>query len=276
MSPYPGWAMWGGAAIADGKVYQSTGEHSPSNPVPVGNKLYCVNASTGEFIWSISDLSGATSADPKAIADGVLLYCNEYNLKMYGIGIGKSATTVTAPDVAVPKGTALMIKGTILDMSPAQPGTPCVSEDSMATQMEYLHMQKPIDGIWHNETIVGVPVTLTAIHEDGSVVDIGTATTNGYYGTFACAWTPSKEGTYEIIASFEGDASYSSSAAATAVVIGPAASPAGPIEPEPSPSPSPSPEPSPSPSPSPEPSPSPSPSPYHPRHLRQSQQLKHL
>ena len=57
-SPYPGWPMWGGAVIADGKIYQSTGEHSPSNPVPQGNRLYCVNATTGEQIWSISDLSG--------------------------------------------------------------------------------------------------------------------------------------------------------------------------------------------------------------------------
>jgi len=72
----------------------------------------------------------------------------------------------------------------------------------METQMEYLHMQMPIDGLWHNLTITGVPVTLTAIGTDGTVIDLGQVTTNGYYGTFSKAWTPPKEDTYTIIASF--------------------------------------------------------------------------
>ena len=115
-----------------------------------------------------------------------------------------------------------MIKGTVLDQSPAQPGTPCVSAASMATQMEYLHMQKPIDGIEHNLTITGVPVILTAIGADGSFVDLGTVTTNGYYGTFSKTWTPSKEGDYQVIAQFAGDDSYGSSSAGTSLSVGPA------------------------------------------------------
>ncbi len=70
---------------------------------------------------------------------------------MYVFGKGKSETTVTAPDVAVPTGTAMTIKGSVLDMSPAQPETPCVSADSMTTQMEYIHMQNPIDGLKHDD-----------------------------------------------------------------------------------------------------------------------------
>ena len=77
-------------------------------------------------------------------------------------------------------------------------------------------------GLWHNETITGVPVTLTAIGSDGTVIDIGTTTTNGYYGTFGKAWTPPKKDTYTIIATFAGDDSYGSSGAATAVTVGPA------------------------------------------------------
>jgi hypothetical protein len=64
-------------------------------------------------------------------------------------------------------------------------------------------------------------VTLCAISENGEVIDLGTVTTNGYYGTFAYAWTPEKEGTYTIVASFMGDESYGSSAAATAITVGP-------------------------------------------------------
>ena len=80
----------------------------------------------------------------------------------------------------------------------------------------------PISGLWGNETITGVSVTLTAIGSDGTVIDIGTTTTNGYYGTFSKAWTPPNEDTYTIIASFAGDESYGSSAASTGITVGPA------------------------------------------------------
>jgi hypothetical protein len=136
---------------------------------------------------------------------------------MYWFGKGKSATTVTAPDIAAPLGTAVLIKGTVLDQSPAQPGTPCVSKDSVAAWMEHVHLQRDLPA-----NVTGVPVTLTAIDPNGNVQNIGTATTNGYYGTFSKAWTPEIEGTYTIIASFAGDASYGSSGAATAITVGPA------------------------------------------------------
>jgi hypothetical protein len=92
----------------------------------------------------------------------------------------------------------------------------------MTTEMEYIHMQHPNDGVWHNKTIAGVPVLLTAIDATGSVTSIGTVITNGYYGTFSQTWTPPDEGTYTITASFDGDDSYGSSSAATAVAVGPA------------------------------------------------------
>jgi hypothetical protein len=137
----------------------------------------------------------------------------------YVFGKGKSETTITGPDTATAKGTPIIIKGTVLDQSPAQPGTPCVSKESMALQMEHLHLQTPIGGVFNNETINGVPVQLTAIDPNGNVVDIGTTTTNGYYGTFSYVWTPEIEGKYEVMASFAGDDSYGSSSAATAVAV---------------------------------------------------------
>jgi hypothetical protein len=88
--------------------------------------------------------------------------------------------------------------------------------------MEYLYMQHPIDGLWHNETITGVPVILTAIDSKGTVTDIGTTTTNGYGGTFGMSWTPPNEDTYTIFASFNGDDSYGSSTATTTLTVGPA------------------------------------------------------
>ena len=94
--------------------------------------------------------------------------------------------------------------------------------------MEYLHLQYPINGIWENTTTVGVPVSLVAIGSDGSVYNLGTTTTNGYYGTFAFTWTPPKADSYTITASFAGDDSYGSSSAGTAITVGVAPATASP------------------------------------------------
>ena len=121
-----------------------------------------------------------------------------------------------------------MIEGTVLDLSTANEGTPCVSKDSMSAWMEYLHMQQECPA-----EVTGVPVMLTAMKDDGTVIDLGTKWTNGFYGIFDCEWTPEEEGQYTIIATFLGDDSYGSSSAATGILVGPAAAAAGPIEPEP-------------------------------------------
>jgi outer membrane protein assembly factor BamB len=213
-----------GMQVADGKFFSYNIEHTPTQPITRGWGLHCLNATTGELLWNITLGQGVPGSRSfqGAIADGYLAITDEYDGYMYVFGKGKSATTVTAPDVVVSKGTGVVIKGTVLDMSPAQIGTPCVSKESMATQMEYLHMQHPIDGFWHDRQMTGVPVSLTAIDSNGNSVDIGTATTSAYYGTFEMAWTPPEEGTYKIVASFAGDDSYGSSAASTAVSVGPA------------------------------------------------------
>ncbi|MFC1487969.1 PQQ-binding-like beta-propeller repeat protein, partial [Thermoproteota archaeon] len=218
----------GGALIADGKMYVYNTEHTASWPMTRGWGLHCIDITNGELVWKI-----ANPMNFGAVADGYLTAANSWDGYQYVFGKGKSQTTVTAPDVAVPKGTAFTIKGTALDVSPAQPGTPCVSKESMSLQMEYLHLQRPIDGIWHDETITGVPVMLTALGEDGSYVDIGTVITDGYSGTFGKTWTPTTEGIYKIIASFEGDDSYGSSSATTWVTVGPAPSPGPQGEPGP-------------------------------------------
>jgi hypothetical protein len=218
--------------IADGVVYTQNQEHSEGEPYVRGYRLHAINASTGEGIWSLPFTAGFGSP---AVADGYLIHGNAYDCYMYVFGKGKSETTVSGPLTAVPLGTSMMITGSVLDMSPAQPSTPCVSKDSMSTQMSYLHMQYPIDGLLHDEVISGVPVALTAIGEDGDFVDLGTVTTDGYHGTFGKSWTPDKEGTYKIIASFESDDSYGSSSASTYVIVGPA--PASDVTPEPTPEP---------------------------------------
>ncbi|HLN46245.1 MAG TPA: PQQ-binding-like beta-propeller repeat protein, partial [Candidatus Sulfotelmatobacter sp.] len=224
-TPYNGGQAWHATGyVADGKLYTFTAEHTPSQPITRGLRLYCLNATTGANIWNISAYSGVGGSRtfPGAIADGYLTFSSSYDGTMYIFGKGKSTTTVAAPMTQISKGTGVLIEGTVLDQSAAQTGTPCVSVDSMSTQMEYLHMQQPIDGIYHNVTLTGVPVKITAMASDGTYIDVGTVTTDAYHGTFVCPWTPPNEGVYNIIASFDGDASYGSSSAATAVSVGPA------------------------------------------------------
>jgi hypothetical protein len=211
------YAFNAGGNIADGKLFTYNTEHTPTYPLTRGWGIHCINMTDGSLVWKLDN-----PMTYGGVADGYLVAPNPWDGYMYVIGKGKSATTVTAPDVAAQLGTGVMIKGTVLDMSPAQTGTPCVSKDSMSTQMEYLHLGQPQGGIWNNQTIIGVPVTLTAIGSDGTVINLGATTTNGYSGEFDFAWTPPKEGTYQIIASFAGDDSYGSSISTTALSVGPA------------------------------------------------------
>ena len=111
------------------------------------------------------------------------------------------------------KGDTVLITGNVLDESPAQPGTPAVSDADMSEWMDYLNMQ--------NATLLnnppkpnGVPVNLFVVKPDGSEEWITTVTSNSY-GNYAHEYTPSTEGIYEVIAKFEGSESYYSSSAQT-------------------------------------------------------------
>ncbi|MFC1487407.1 hypothetical protein ACFLRN_06965 [Thermoproteota archaeon] len=212
-----------GAIIADGKMYAYNTEHSATLPITRGWKLHCIDVFTGEGIWKVAIPGAASKHNPdvKAIADGYLPMQSSDGY-MYTFGKGMSATTVSTPDSSVPVGTEILIKGTVLDQSPAQPGTPCVNTDSVAAWMEKVHLQRDLP-----EGLVGVPVMISAVDEDGTVTNLGTATSSAYSGAFGYSWTPLEEGTYEIRASFAGDASYGSSMSGSHLVVGPAAS-AGP------------------------------------------------
>ena len=218
-TPYEGvypWFSSTGVRIADGKLYANNNEHTMSQPMYRGLRLFCMDAITGENIWNITGYM-----PPAVVADGYLAAAGMYDGELYVFGKGKSATTVTGSPKTIANGAKVLIEGTVLDQSPAQPNTPCVSKESMTAQMEYLHMQHPIDGVDHNVQMTGVPVVLTAIDSNGNGIDIGTAITSAYYGAYEIAWTPPAEGTYKIIASFAGDDSYGSSAASTALSVGP-------------------------------------------------------
>jgi hypothetical protein len=218
---YPSMTLFSNSPIiADGVLYYANGEHSPTEPLARGWRLWALNATTGEYIW---DISGGGSAG--AVADGYLTYDNKYDGYMYVFGKGESKTTVSAPQTQIIAGTSAIISGTVLDQSPAQPGAACVSKDSMSTYMEYLHMQRPIDGFFHNVTVTGVPVSIDVVDPNNNWFHLDTVTSDEK-GNFAYTWAPTIAGQYKITASFAGDDSYGSSwatAYATVSDVSPAA-----------------------------------------------------
>jgi hypothetical protein len=220
------------ACVADGKIYTFNSEHSPDQPLKRGWKFQCINVTTGEGIWNIAATQAGGGDGSRvfqgAIADGYVAISDAYDGTLYVIGKGKSATTIEGPKTEVTLGQNVILTGTVLDQSPGQPDTPCVSKDSMTTQMEYLHMQYPIDGIYHNLTISGVPVSLDTVDPNGNNVHIGDVITDGYSGTFGYTWEPEIPGQYTITATFMGDDSYGSSFATTYIGVTQAAETASP------------------------------------------------
>jgi hypothetical protein len=198
------------AVVADGKVYAPGSEHSPTLYYR-GTKLHCIDAYSGDSVWNIMGYYNV-----HAVAEDTLFASNHYDGCGYAFSKGTTETTISVSSEVVPRGSNILIKGTVMDMSPAQPNTPAVSDDSMTGWMEYLHMQQP-----KPTNTTGVAVKLTAIDSSGKSIDIGTVTSDDS-GLFKKLWTPPAEGEYTIVASFEGSNSYYASSAETAIGVGPA------------------------------------------------------
>jgi len=207
------------SAIADGKVYLYSYEHSANAPHWKESKMRCVNATTGEEVWTLD----GWGADGGAIADGYWVYLNLYDMQIYCIGKGPSATTVTAsPKVSV-HGSSVLVEGTVTDQCAGAKalaekmgyvnGVAAVNDASMDEWMAYLYMQKSFPS-----TATGVEVTLDALDPNGNFVHIGTPTSDTS-GTFSYMFTPEVPGKYTIIATFAGSESYGSSYAETAIGV---------------------------------------------------------
>ncbi len=206
----------GGAPGTGGLRIYATGGHTHLQPLFRGSEMYAIDGETGDLLWSIYGWWQAGSA---VGADGYLLAVNGYDNQLYCFGKGKTAVTVTSPQTLVPKGQPVLISGTVTDLSPAQPDTPAISDDSMSSWMEYLNMQKT-----KPDNATGVEVHLTAIDSNGNSHDIGKITSDAD-GLFKTLWTPPVEGAYTVKASFEGSESYWSSSAECALGVGAASTP---------------------------------------------------
>jgi outer membrane protein assembly factor BamB len=232
---YPIYVM----GIADRKVYIGAGEHSADTPLYKGFKIRCVNATTGEEIWTLPGYLGYPGAGRAAVAlaDGYFTFYNGYDSQVYCVGKGPSATTVTAsPKVSV-YGDNVLVEGTVMDIAAGTKqaeqaarfpyGVPAVSDESQKDWMEYLYMQKP-----RPMNATGVDVTLSVLDSNGNYRDIGTVTSDSD-GFFSYQWTPDIPGKFEVFASFAGSESYWPSHAVTAFGVDEAPEATPPPTPEP-------------------------------------------
>jgi hypothetical protein len=200
-------------AVADGKIYLFTSEHSPNTPLYEGALVRCVDAMSGKELWTLDDWSHSNTM---AVADGYIVYNNLYDMRIYCVGKGPSATTVSAPQTVIPLGQKVLITGSVTDQSSGAKGTPAISDESMGDWMAYIYMQKPKPA-----NAGGVKVHITATDPNNNFQDIGTATTDTK-GNYAIMWNPPVEGQYKVIATFEGTKSYGDSDATTYFGVGPA------------------------------------------------------
>jgi outer membrane protein assembly factor BamB len=199
---------------ADGKLYYSTDTTYRMMPRVRFNRLAAINETTGKFLWVLP-----IGIAPSAIANGYLLGTDTDNGIQYAIGKGQTKTTVETTLTGVSAGTSVMIKGTVMDLSPGSPNTPAISDADMVQWMDYMYGQNAT--LLNNPPAVnGVPVTLLAVGTDNSLVEIGTATSDSS-GTFTFKWTPTKADAYKITASFAGSESYFSSWAETGLAVDP-------------------------------------------------------
>jgi outer membrane protein assembly factor BamB len=230
-----------GIISSDGKLYTNTGEHSPTQPLYRGRNLRCIDAETGEELWSILGFFGGMSPTSSYIimGDGILVGLNLFDNQLYAFGKGPSATTVTAPDTEVPLGSSVVIRGTVTDQTQggrrntndvfefSLKGTPAISDEDMGRWMEYMFMQQP-----YPNDAKGVEVVLYVLDSNNNYYEIG-RTTSDVTGAFSYTWEPEITGDYTITAGFEGSESYGPSSANTAITVGPAPSPGQPQETEP-------------------------------------------
>ena len=224
--------------VTDGKIYCGTLEHSPIDPRPRGGPFVCLNATTGDVIWRADGLFRQTRWGGRAIiGDSVIATMDTYDQRIYAIGKGPSATTVTAGPKVTEWGSSVVIEGMVTDVSPGTNdaaltmrfpnGVPAVSDESMSEWMLYVYKQFPCP-----QNVEGVEVVLETLDPNGNFYEIGRATSDAS-GFYSILWEPPVPGKYTIYGTFEGTGSYFGSYAETAMGVTEAPTPAATIEPEP-------------------------------------------
>jgi outer membrane protein assembly factor BamB len=191
--------------ITDGKIYIGHSEHSPLNPMPRGAPFVCLDMATGDVIFRADGLFRQTHWGGTAIiGDSIIATQDSYDQRVYAIGKGPSAITVSVKNPVVTDGESVLVEGMVTDVSPGTKeygltarfpnGVPAVSDDNMSDWMLYVYKQfaKPAD-------IMGVNVTISVVDPNGNTPIVGTATCNGN-GFYKLMFEPEVPGEYTVIA----------------------------------------------------------------------------
>jgi len=222
--------------ITDGKIYLGHSEHSVVDPKPRGAPFICLDAASGEVLWRVDGLFRQTDWGGSAIiGDSIIATMDTYDQRIYAIGKGPSATTVTASPTVSDLGKSIVLKGRVTDESPGTKsvalttrfpnGVPAVHDDSMGDWMKYVYK------LFDLPDVKGVTVKFEAVGPDGYYKYLGETTTD-MYGNYGFTFKPEAEGQYMVIATFDGSESYWGSTSTTYLAVDPAATPTTPIEPE--------------------------------------------
>ncbi|MEM4733313.1 MAG: PQQ-binding-like beta-propeller repeat protein, partial [Candidatus Bathyarchaeia archaeon] len=221
-APWPNWPMFI-FAIADGKIYLLTGEHSANTPLYLGALVRCIDAYTGKEIWTIKGYGGYRTRSGCAVADGFFVYLNHYDMQIYCFGKGPSAMSVMASPKVSLHGNKVLVEGSVIDISAGTKqheqasrfpnGVPAVGDECMSAWMEYVYMQKP-----RPTDVKGVEVVVSVLDPNGNCYEVARATSDAD-GFFKATFEPPVPGEYTVIAEFKGSESYWPSHAKTALYV---------------------------------------------------------
>ncbi len=217
-TPYGVWPFYNGITVADNKLIGQTSDHGNGvEPLYQGEGIYVLNYQTGQQLWNMTGWF-----EQGVIADGKYVAHNCYDNQIYAFAKGPSQVTVAASPAIQTKGSAILIQGTVTDISPGAKQKvengefntiPAISDADMNQYMEYIYQQQALP-----TNAKGVTVRLTAIDSNGNTQNIGT-TVSDLNGFYKIMWTPPIEGPYTIIASFDGSNSYYASYAETGLGV---------------------------------------------------------
>ena len=163
------------------------------------------------------------------MGDSIIATMDTYDQRIYAVGKGPSATTVSIQDDVVTFGDSVLLKGMVTDISTGTKdaalatrfpdGVPAVADERMSEWMLHVYKQFPAPS-----NVAGVTVKIDVLDANGNYRNIGTTTSNGN-GFYSFDWTPDIAGKYTVYATFAGSDAYYSSHALTAFKVDPAADP---------------------------------------------------
>ena len=209
--------------FADGKLYLGQSEHSPVDPKPRGGPFVCIDVESGEEVFRANGLFRQNDWGGLAIiGDSIIATMDTYDNRIYAIGKGPSATTVTVSPKATVQSSSVVFEGSVTDISAGTldyalaarfpNGVPAVSDASMSDWMLHVYKQFP-----YPADIQGVQVFLKIQDPNGDYYS--TTVTTDRNGGFSHSWAPAIAGDYQVTAIFEGSKSYYSSQATTMFTV---------------------------------------------------------